>query len=167
MTKKSNLTIDDIARNLGVSKTTVSRAISGKGRISADTRNKIIAYANKHHYRPSASAQGLAQRRTHNLLLVLPDADSSNIRHTMRSVWEEANNHGYSILLCYACSSGKTALLRTLDNRKADGVLLAVADAALEQLLTKRQIPFASAKSCGALIQKLQDNSESQSGQIR
>ena len=108
MTKKSNLTIDDIARDLGVSKTTVSRAISGKGRISTDTRNKIIAYANKHHYRPSASAQGLAQRRTRNLLLVLPDSDSSDLHRTMRSVWESASKQSYSILLCYVCSSCKS-----------------------------------------------------------
>ena len=36
------ITIDDIARDLGVSKTTVSRAISGKGRIGDDTRIKVM-----------------------------------------------------------------------------------------------------------------------------
>ena len=40
MTIKPSITIDDIARELGVSKTTVSRAISGKGRISAATRER-------------------------------------------------------------------------------------------------------------------------------
>ena len=167
MTKKSNLTIDDIARVLGVSKTTVSRAISGKGRIGTETRNKIIAYANKHHYRPSAAAKSLAERRNQNLLLVLPDADSPSIRHTIRSVWEEATSYGYSILLCYTCSSGKAALLHTLENRKADGVILAVKDASLTELLTKRQVPFTGANSCKELLEKLQDNNESQSGQIR
>ena len=43
MTIKPSLTIDDIARELGVSKTTVSRAISGKGRISAATRERVQA----------------------------------------------------------------------------------------------------------------------------
>ena len=158
MTKKSNLTIDNIARDLGVSKTTVSRAISGKGRIGTETRNKIIAYANKHHYRPSAAAKSLAERRNRNLLLVLPDIDSPSIRRTMRSVWEEANRYGYSILLCFACSSGKAALVHTLDNRKADGVILAVEDASLAELLTKRQVPFAGANACKELLEKLQDN---------
>ena len=37
-------TIADIARELGVSKTTVSRAISGKGRISAGTRDKVLTF---------------------------------------------------------------------------------------------------------------------------
>ena len=44
MTQKRNITIDDIARDLGVSKTTVSRAISGKGRISENTRVKVMEY---------------------------------------------------------------------------------------------------------------------------
>ena len=49
MPTKANLTIDDIARELGVSKTTVSRAISGKGRISAATRERVHAYIETHH----------------------------------------------------------------------------------------------------------------------
>ena len=41
--EEKNLTINDIAEELGVSKTTVSRAISGKGRIGAETRKKVLA----------------------------------------------------------------------------------------------------------------------------
>ena len=50
MSEKQNLTIDDIARELGVSKTTISRAISGKGRIGADTRARILEYIEKCNY---------------------------------------------------------------------------------------------------------------------
>ena len=45
--EEKNLTIKDIAEELGVSKTTVSRAISGKGRIGAETRKKVLAYIEK------------------------------------------------------------------------------------------------------------------------
>ena len=45
MTEDKNLTINDIADTLGVSKTTVSRAISGKGRIGEETRNREIGRA--------------------------------------------------------------------------------------------------------------------------
>ena len=45
MEEKSKVyTIDDIARELGVSKTTVSRAISGKGRISRETRDRVQTF---------------------------------------------------------------------------------------------------------------------------
>ena len=61
MTQKRNITIDDIARDLGVSKTTISRAISGKGRISEATRAKVMDYIQQCNYRPSAAAKGLAE----------------------------------------------------------------------------------------------------------
>ena len=75
MSFKQNLTIDDIARNLGVSKTTVSRAISGKGRISEATRAKVTEYIQQCNYRPSAAAKGLAESKTYNLALVLTLVD--------------------------------------------------------------------------------------------
>ena len=72
MEKDKIYTIDDIARELGVSKTTVSRAISGKGRISKETRERVFAFIEEHDYRPNVVARALAQSRTYNLGLVLP-----------------------------------------------------------------------------------------------
>ncbi len=156
MTKKPNLTIDDIARELGVSKTTVSRAISGKGRIGNDTRNKIIAYANKHNYRPSAAAKGLAERRTRNLMLVVPENLPGK---TVLQVWEDATQYGYHIFLCYATQQGKAALVRALDNRATDGVILAVRDSQLAELFKKRKIPFSNPEGCRELLRKLDPGS--------
>jgi DNA-binding LacI/PurR family transcriptional regulator len=155
MTKK-NLTIDDIARDLGVSKTTVSRAISGKGRISAATRRRIADYANQYNYRPSAAAQSLAESRTRNLMLVIGENAPQTL---MRNIWEEAIRQEYNVLLCYATEQGKIALVRALDNRKVDGVILAVEDTAFTNLLQQRQIPFASAENCRKLLQKLNPGS--------
>ena len=73
------LTIDDIARELQISKTTVSRAISGKGRIGQETRDKVLRYIKENNYKPSAIARGLAQSKTFNISLVMP-GDSSQIR---------------------------------------------------------------------------------------
>ncbi|MBQ8769436.1 MAG: LacI family DNA-binding transcriptional regulator [Oscillospiraceae bacterium] len=156
MTKKPNLTIDDIARDLGVSKTTVSRAISGKGRISAATRSRVMEYAGKCNYRPSAAAKGLAERRTRNLMLVIAGNSTHKI---IRSVWEEATQREYNVLLCYATARGKAALTRALDNHKVEGVILAVEDAALTELLKQRQIPFAAPDGCRELLRKLDPGS--------
>ena len=155
MTKK-NLTIDDIARDLGVSKTTVSRALSGKGRISAATRDKVMEYASKSHYFPSATAKGLAERRTRNLMLVIAENSPQKL---IRNVWEEATRQDYNVMLCYATKDGKAALLRALDNRKVDGVILAVEDATLSNLLQQRQIPSAAPNACRELLQKLNPGS--------
>ena len=150
MTLKQNLTIDDIARELGVSKTTVSRAISGKGRISAATRQRVQEYIEERNYRPSAAAKGLAESRTYNLGLVLPRSfiqlDLPYIRKSMNAICEEAFLWDYNILLCLSTDDDPGFLRRTLDNRKVDGVILArtVANDVLVEILADRGIPFAT-----------------------
>lgn len=150
MERKQNLTIDDIARDLGVSKTTVSRAISGKGRISSATRARIQEYIQKCNYRPSAAAKSLAESRTYNVALVLPKTlfklDMPFIRKSMGAVCEEAFLQDYNILICLSTEDNPTPLLRTLDNRKVDGVILSrtVDGDALVDLLSQRGIPFAT-----------------------
>ena len=62
--EKKIYTIDDIAHELGVSKTTVSRAISGKGRIGQMTRERVLKFIEEHDYRPNVLARGLAQKKT-------------------------------------------------------------------------------------------------------
>ena len=150
MQKKQNLTIDDIARHLGVSKTTVSRAISGKGRIGATTRARILAYIEQTNYRPSAAAKGLAESKTYNVALVLPRSlfklDMPFIRKSMTGICEEAFLQDYNILLCLSTDDNPASLLRTLDNRKVDGVILSrtVENDALVDVLVRRDIPFAT-----------------------
>lgn len=150
MTIKPSLTIDDIARDLGVSKTTVSRAISGKGRISAATRERVQAYIEEHNYRPNASAKGLAESRTYNLALVLPrdfiKLDLPFIRMAMSSIVDEAFILGYNVMLCLETNSEATTLIRTLDYRKVDGVILTrtLEEDHIVEMLVKRGIPFAT-----------------------
>ncbi len=63
----SSITITDVADALGISKTTVSRAISGKGRIGADTRQKVMDYIEMYNYKPNIIAKSLANSRTYNI----------------------------------------------------------------------------------------------------
>lgn len=156
MERKQNLTIDDIARDLGVSKTTVSRAISGKGRISPATRSRIQEYIQKCNYRPNAAAKSLAESRTYNVALVLPKTlfklDMPFIRKSMGAVCEEAFLQDYNILICLSTDDNPAPLLRTLDNRKVDGVILSrtVDGDTLVDLLNQRGIPFATIGSLPA-----------------
>ena len=156
MEMKQNLTIDDIARELGVSKTTVSRAISGKGRISSATRERIQAYIQETNYRPSAAAKGLAKSKTYNVALVLPRSlfklDIPFIRKSMTAICEEASLQDYNILLCLSTDDNSASLLRTLDTRKVDGVILSrtVENDSLVDILTEREIPFATMGSLPA-----------------
>jgi len=156
MTIKPSITIDDIARELGVSKTTVSRAISGKGRISAATRERVQAYIEEHNYKPNASAKSLAENRTYNLALVLPrdfiKLDVPFIRQTMSAIVDEGFLMGYNVMICLETDMDSTPLIRTLDYRKVDGVILTrtVEEDPIVELLIRRDIPFATLGSLPA-----------------
>lgn len=142
------LTISDVAEALGMSKTTVSRAISGKGRVSEATRSKVQAYIQQHNYRPNAVARGLAQSRTYNIALVISSRfsnfDLPFVRKSMTAVCEAAAQSEYDILLTIADGHGTMSLRRLLDKGKVDGALLtsAVEDDPLTELLRRRDIPF-------------------------
>ncbi len=156
MTIKPSLTIDDIARELGVSKTTVSRAISGKGRISAATRERVQAYIDEHNYKPNASAKSLAESRTYNLALVLPrdfiKLDVPFIRQSMSAIVDESFLLGYNVMICLEANTDHSSLIRTLDYRKVDGVILTrtVEEDPVVEMLIKRDIPFATLGSLPA-----------------
>lgn len=150
MSKKENLTIDDIARDLGVSKTTVSRAISGKGRISDATRQKINDYIHEHNYRPNAAAKALAENKTYNLAFVTPRSfislDLPYVRQSMGAVAEEAFTQNYTIMLCLSTDDSAASLTRILEDRKVDGVILSrtVEDDNLVDILIQQNMPFAT-----------------------
>ena len=143
-----NITIADIAEALGVSKTTVSRAISGKGRIGNATKEKVMHYIAEHDYKPNVIAQGLAKCKTYNLGVVMPGdyclVDLPFFQNCVAGLHEIAASLGYDILLTICNNVDMTHLDRIVSNHKVDGVILMrtmVEDKAV-QLLTNKEIPF-------------------------
>ena len=110
MNEKQVYTIEDVARELGISKTTVSRAISGKGRLSAQTRKRVLDFIAEHNFRPNAVARSLAQSRTFNLGLVLPgdrrDIDTAFFHECMMGICQIATEHDYDVLVAMEADSG-------------------------------------------------------------
>ncbi len=141
-------TLEDIARELGVSKTTVSRALSGKGRISKTTVERVRAFAREHDYRPNMLAQGLAVNKTYNLALFIPMGTLSNdeysfFKECMVGINDVAADAGYDILMSIE-RKGMPHLQRLVSNRKADGIILSRTEMNSEeiQFLKKNRIPF-------------------------
>ena len=151
MSKESNITISDVAEALGVSKTTVSRAISGKGRIGEETRKKVLAYIEEHDYQPNVIAKSLAQSKTFNICVVMPGdyalVDLPFFQEAIMGIQEIAEINEYDILLCICQENDITGLRRIIQNRKVDGVVLLrtfVDDPQIEFLIEKN-IPFVAA----------------------
>lgn len=148
-----NLTIADIAQALGVSKTTVSRAISGKGRIGEETRRRVLSYIETHHYSPNVVAKGLAQNKTFNLGLVLP-GDSHTVelpffQKCMLGISRAASEAGYDVLISMVMSDNITQLERAVTNRKIDGAILTrtLADDMAMRYLLENSLPFVAVGS--------------------
>ncbi len=143
-----NLTIGDIAERLGVSKTTVSRAISGKGRIGEQTRRRVLDFIEEHHYSPNVVAKGLAQNKTFNLGLVIPgDYNLVELPFFQNCMWgisRAASARGYDVLISMVTADNITQLERAVTNRKIDGAILTrtLADDAPMRYLTKSDVPF-------------------------
>lgn len=153
MEEKSSMTIADVAEALGVSKTTISRAISGKGRIGKETRERVLKFIEEHDYKPNVIAQGLAQSKTFNICAVMHgDYEIGDLRffqECLFGIQEVASLVGYDILISICKGNDISSLERIITNRKVDGVILMrtfVEDSRIEYLL-KKNIPFVTVGS--------------------
>ena len=126
--EKKVYTIEDIARELGVSKTTVSRAISGKGRISQATRDRVQAFIKEHDYRPNVVAKGLAQRKTYNIALLMPKdyvaTEFLFFKDCMNGICEVASSYDYDIIISMIDGEDVSQIQRLEANRKVDGIIV-------------------------------------------
>lgn len=142
------MTIGDIAQELGVSKTTVSRAISGKGRIGEQTRKRVLQYIEEHHYSPNVIAKGLAQNKTFNLGLVIPGdyqiVELPFFQNCMWGISRVACAGGYDILITMVTADNMIQLERAVLNRKIDGVILTrtLKEDGPMKYLVKSGVPF-------------------------
>lgn len=122
------LTIADIADALGVSKTTVSRSISGKGRIGANTKQRVLDYIEEYGYQPNMVAKGLAQSKTYNICVACPSdynvGDLIFFQHCLMGITKKAAEMEYDIVIAMVKNEDISQLERIVRNHKADGVIL-------------------------------------------
>ena len=150
---EKHITITDVAEALGVSKTTVSRAISGKGRIGEETKQRVLEYIEANDYKPNVIAKSLAQSKTYNICVVMPGdyalVDLPFFQEAIMGIQEVATIKEYDILLSICQQDDITGLERVVSNRKVDGVILLRTfeeDPQIEFLMDKN-IPFVTTGS--------------------
>jgi len=93
-------TLADIARALGVSKMTVSRAINNHPEISPETRSRVLEAAQRMNYRPNQYARALTTNRSYLLGVVVPDLMHSYFAEICRGIESVAKPLGYQNLIC-------------------------------------------------------------------
>lgn len=93
------ITIYDIAREAGVSASTVSRTLSGSSKVSAGTKQKIMALVQKYNFRPNALAQGLAESRSRLIGIVVADIRNPYYAELFFYCAKAAQEAGYTVMV--------------------------------------------------------------------
>ena len=126
---EKKIDISQMAEDLGVSKTTVSRALSGNGRVSEATRARVVQYAKEKNYVPNMLARGLVTQQSYNISLVFSrqfgNLAAPFLRKTVSAVYDIATRNDYDVLMTMVGEQETSPMQRLLVNRKIDGVILA------------------------------------------
>ncbi len=134
-------TLADIARSLGVSKMTVSRAINNHPEISPETRARILDAAHRMNYRPNQFARALTTNRSYLLGVIVPDLMHSYFAEICRGVETIAKPLGYQNLICSTDedAANEESEVEALLPR-TDGLILASSASPAETKFYKRVI---------------------------
>lgn len=126
--KSTLISINDIARALGISPSTVSRALKDHPEISAETRRIVKEYAERVNYRPNALALSLKRQRSNTLGLIIPEISHHFFSSVISGIEELAYGKGYRLIICQSNEDYSREVINTqvlLDNR-VDGILISI-----------------------------------------
>jgi DNA-binding LacI/PurR family transcriptional regulator len=123
-----SVTIKDIAKILGISKSTVSRALSEHSDVNQETRKKILEVAQQLNYQPNALALNLKQQRTNTIGVIIPETVNRFFAKAIGGIQRVANLAGYNVMICQSDESYITEKnnLRSLIASHVDGVIISV-----------------------------------------
>ncbi|HAC40898.1 MAG TPA: LacI family transcriptional regulator, partial [Rikenellaceae bacterium] len=120
------VTITDIATALGITPSTVSRALAGNPRVKEDTRRAVEAKAREMGYEPNVVASNLRKGQSSIVGIVVPRIHREFFSNVIGGAENVLNQAGYNVLICQTLESAEAEVkaLRTLKNYRVAGVLL-------------------------------------------
>lgn len=126
--KYEAVTIKDIAKALGLSTSTVSRALRDSYEISPETKKLVLEYAQKINYQPNPIALSLKERRTLSIGVVVCEIANSFFSQVINGIESIAYDHGYNVIIAQSHESYDREVinLQYLASRSIDGLLISV-----------------------------------------
>ncbi len=130
MTKRPHITLADIAKRLGVSRVTVSKALRGHSDISAEMTKKIRKVASDLGYTPNIMARNLSARRSHMIGLVVPKIAHAFFGSVIEGVYDAAFEAEYETILTVSQEDPDRELkhLQTLVAMRVDGIIISISE---------------------------------------
>jgi len=119
-------TIIDIAKAIGVSNSTVSRALRNHADISFETKEAIKALAVKMDYQPNLFAQSFAKKQTNTIGVIIPNLETTFFSIMLSGIQHVANRYGYKVMICQSNESHKSEVenIQALMRNWIDGLLI-------------------------------------------
>lgn len=148
MHKKSEPTIHDIARELKISASTVSRALQNNPRISQKTRDKIRELADTMGYRPNTLASNLRNKKSNTIGIVVPLINRHFFSSVISGVEEVAFKAGYTVVISQSndLANKEIAIVQSMFANRVDGLIVSIAMQSTTfehlKLFKKRNIPL-------------------------
>jgi len=121
-------TIKDIAKALGLSTSTVSRALNGSYEIGTETKKLVLEYAEKVNYRPNPIALSLKDHKSHSIGVVVCEVANDYFSQAINGIESIAYNRGYHVIITQTHESFDREMVNVqhLLSRHVDGLLVSI-----------------------------------------
>jgi len=126
--RSGQVTIKDIAKELGISASTVSRALKDHPDISSKTKEAVNKLAKEWHYKPNAVALSLRHSKTNIIGVIIPEIVHHFFSSVISGIEEIANKAGYNVMMFQSNESfeREIANVQALLSSRVDGVLVSM-----------------------------------------
>jgi LacI family transcriptional regulator len=148
MNKKKEPTIHDIARELNISASTVSRALQNNPRISLKTKEKVLSTVDSMGYRPNTLASNLRNKKSNTIGIVVPLINRHFFSSVISGVEEVAFKAGYTVVIAQSNDLAKKeiAIVQSMFANRVDGLIISIAmeptDYEHLKIFKKKNIPL-------------------------
>jgi len=124
----SQVTIKDIARALGISASTVSRALKDHPDISRDTKDAVNDLAKKLRYKPNAIALSLKNSKTNTIGVIIPELVHYFFSSVISGIEDVAYDAGYNVMICQSNEKYEREIMNTqaLLSNRVEGALISI-----------------------------------------
>ncbi|KLT69076.1 MULTISPECIES: LacI family DNA-binding transcriptional regulator [unclassified Flavobacterium] len=125
---KRKITLKQIAKELDVSISTVSKSLRNSLEIGEETRSKVQAFAKFYNYKPNNIALSLKNRKTKSIGIIIPEIVHYFFSTVINGIEQVANENGYSVVICLSDDSFDKEVLNMemLANGSIDGFIMSL-----------------------------------------